>query len=148
MKVVIQRAKDAKVTVNEKVVGAIDHGLVALVGVTHDDTLEDVRYLVNKIVNLRIFEDDYGKMNKSLKDVDGSVLSISQFTLHADTRKGRRPNFMQAASPDHALELYNSLNDLVAKEGVHVETGAFGEMMDVKLTNSGPVTISIDSHDK
>lgn len=145
MKVVIQRAKDARVCVNNEVVGKIDYGLVALVGVTRDDTIEDVKYMVNKIINLRIFEDDAGKMNVSLKDVGGSVLSISQFTLYGDTRKGRRPNFMEAASPDHALKLYKSFNKLIEEEGVHLETGVFGEVMDVKLTNCGPVTIIIDS---
>jgi len=147
MRVVIQRAKNARVCVNDEVVGEIDHGLVALVGVTHDDTMEDVKYLVNKMINLRIFEDEAGKMNVSLKDVGGSILSISQFTLYGDTRKGRRPNFMDAASPDHALALYESLNQLIAEEGIHVEIGVFGEMMDVELTNCGPVTIIIDSDD-
>lgn len=148
MRIVIQRVKDARVYVKDQVVGEIDHGLVALVGVTHDDTIEDVKYLVQKIVNLRIFEDDAGKMNLSLKDVRGSILSISQFTLYADTRKGRRPNFMEAASPDHALSLYQSFNELIEQEDVHVETGVFGEMMEVELTNSGPVTITIDSQQR
>src|SRR5690625_313036 len=105
MKAVIQRAKNAKVFVEGKVVGAIDNGLVILLGVTHEDTIEDVNYLVNKIIHLRIFEDENKKMNLSLKDIGGSVLSISQFTLYGDTRKGRRPNFMQAAPPDYAQKL-------------------------------------------
>jgi len=147
MKVVIQRVKDARVRVNNEVIGEINHGLVALVGITHDDTIEDVEYVVNKLVHLRIFEDELGKMNISLKDVQGSVLSISQFTLYADTRKGRRPSFIQAASPDYASKLYKVFNEQLVQAGIHVETGKFGEMMDVELTNSGPVTIIIDSND-
>src|SRR5690625_5158677 len=145
MRVVIQRAKDAKVVVDEEVVGEIDHGLVVLVGVTHEDTKEDVDYLVNKVVNLRIFEDDQQKLNLSLKDVNGSILSISQFTLYADTRKGRRPNFMKAAAPEHAEKLYEMFNQELANQGIEVQTGKFGAMMDVQLTNVGPVTLIIDS---
>ena len=145
MKVVIQRAKHASVKVDEEVIGKIAHGLVVLVGVTHEDTMEDVQYIVNKVINLRIFEDDAGKMNLSLKDVSGSILSISQFTLYGDTRKGRRPNFMQAAGPDHALKMYEAFNEQVENNGIHVETGEFGAMMDVELVNDGPVTIIIDS---
>lgn len=145
MKAVIQRAKDASVLVGGEVVGSIDNGLVVLLGITHEDTIEDAKYLVQKIIHLRIFEDENEKMNLSLKDTDGSLLSISQFTLYGDTRKGRRPNFMQAARPDDALELYNQFNELVKEQDIHVETGKFGEMMDVQLTNSGPVTLIIDS---
>lgn len=145
MRAVIQRAKDAKVVVDEEVVGEIDHGLVVLVGVTHEDTKEDVDYLVNKVVNLRIFEDDQQKLNLSLKDVNGSILSISQFTLYADTRKGRRPNFMKAAAPEHAEKLYEMFNQELANQGIEVQTGKFGAMMDVQLTNVGPVTLIIDS---
>lgn len=148
MRVVIQRAKDASVHVNEENVASIDEGLVILLGVTHEDTAEDIDYLVRKIVNLRIFEDEEGKMNLSLKDVKGSVLSISQFTLYADTRKGRRPSFVDAARPDFALEMYEKFNEQLAKEDIEVEQGIFGEMMDVSLTNVGPVTIIIDSKDK
>ncbi|MFG6118942.1 D-aminoacyl-tRNA deacylase [Thalassobacillus sp. B23F22_16] len=148
MRAVIQRAKSASVTVEGKITGEIDSGLVVLLGVTHEDTEEDAKYLANKITNLRIFEDEQEKMNLSLKDVEGKVLSISQFTLYGDTRKGRRPNFMAAAKPDKANELYEAFNTLVVKEGVDVETGAFGEMMDVQLNNVGPVTLILDSKER
>lgn len=145
MKVVIQRAKNAKVTVNQQVVGSIDHGLMILVGVTHEDNEEDVKYLADKIVNLRIFEDEEDKMNLSLLDVQGSVLSVSQFTLYGDARKGRRPSFTNAAKPEKANDLYEKLNEAIRGKGVHVETGVFGEMMDVSFTNDGPVTIILES---
>ncbi|GGN55228.1 MULTISPECIES: D-aminoacyl-tRNA deacylase [Oceanobacillus] len=148
MKAVIQRTTNASVTIDGSVVGEIDHGLVVLLGVTHEDTEQDVNYLVNKIINLRIFEDENEKMNLSLKDAEGSILSISQFTLYADTRKGRRPSFVHAAKPDVANRLYESFNEALRQEGIHVETGEFGAMMDVNLTNNGPVTILIDSKDK
>ena|SRR5690625_2574079 len=145
MRAVIQRARQASVEVEEKVVGQIDNGLVILLGVTHEDTNEDAKYLANKIAHLRIFEDDHGKMNVSLKDTGGEILSISQFTLYGDTRKGRRPNFMGAAAPDHALAMYEQFNNLLRNMDIHVETGVFGEMMDVQLTNVGPVTLILDS---
>ncbi|TFJ94017.1 D-aminoacyl-tRNA deacylase [Lentibacillus salicampi] len=148
MRAVIQRARGASVTVNESTAGTIDHGLVVLVGVTHDDTREDADYLVHKLVHLRIFDDQDGKMNLSLKDVAGKVLSISQFTLYADTRKGRRPNYLNAAGPEQANELYHYFNQQVEQQDIHVETGEFGEMMQVQLTNSGPVTIILDTDDK
>lgn len=148
MKAVIQRAKNASVTVDEKVIGAIDNGFVVLLGVTHEDTIEDVNYIANKIVNLRVFEDEEGKMNLSLIDINGGILSISQFTLYADTRKGRRPSFTQAAKPEYANELYMKFNKELSDKGIHVETGEFGAMMDVSLTNEGPVTIIIDSKEK
>ncbi|GGB28509.1 D-aminoacyl-tRNA deacylase [Lentibacillus populi] len=148
MKAVVQRARDANVTVNGEIIGEIDHGLVVLLGVTHEDTEADAAYLVNKIVNLRIFEDEDEKMNFSLKDVGGSLLSISQFTLYGDTRKGRRPNFLQAAKPDAADNLYQYFNELVTQQGITVASGKFGAMMDITLTNVGPVTIIVDSKDK
>jgi len=148
MKVVVQRAKDASVKVEDETIGKIANGLVLLVGVTHEDTVEDAKYLVNKVTNMRIFEDKDGKMNLSLKDVGGSVLSISQFTLYADTRKGRRPSFVKAAPPEQANDLYEQFNEMIEKEGVTVEMGKFGAMMDVQLTNVGPVTIILDSVDK
>lgn len=148
MRAVIQRAKDAKVMVGDKTIGQIDNGLVVLLGITHDDTDEDVDYLVNKIIHLRIFEDENQKMNLSLKDVNGSILSISQFTLYGDTRKGRRPNFMEAASPNHAKKLYDLFNESIKEQGIPIQTGEFGEMMDVQLTNAGPVTLILDSPTK
>jgi len=148
MRVVLQRVNKAQVVINEEVVGKIDHGLVILVGITHEDTIEDLKYMVNKLINLRIFADDAEKMNLSLKDVEGSILSISQFTLYGDTRKGRRPNFMQAARPEQANELYELFNQLLRDEGIQVETGEFGAMMQVKLTNDGPVTLMIDTDQK
>ncbi|MFD1850177.1 D-aminoacyl-tRNA deacylase [Oceanobacillus bengalensis] len=148
MRAVIQRAKDANVSVNEKIVGQIDDGFVILLGVTHEDNEEDINYLVNKIIHLRVFEDENGKMNDSLIDVNGSVLSISQFTLYADTKKGRRPSFTQAAKPDFANQLYEEFNEKLKNQGIQVETGQFGAMMNVQLTNVGPVTLIIDSKDK
>lgn len=148
MKAVIQRAKNASVSVDEKIVGAIDDGFVILLGVTHEDTIDDIDYLVNKIIHLRVFEDENEKMNLSLLDIGGSILSISQFTLYADTKKGRRPSFVQAAKPDQALDLYEKFNHALVNKNIHVETGEFGAMMDVGLTNVGPVTIILDSKDK
>ncbi|KHE67560.1 D-aminoacyl-tRNA deacylase [Halobacillus sp. BBL2006] len=148
MKAIVQRAMDASVEVENKTVGAIKHGLVVLLGVTHEDTEEDARYLAKKIPYLRIFEDENEKMNLSVRDVNGRMLSISQFTLYGDCRKGRRPNFMEAAKPDQAEELYESFNELVKSEGVEVETGEFGAMMNVHLTNSGPVTLILDSKER
>lgn len=148
MKVVLQRAKNATVTVKDEVVGSIDHGFVVLLGVTHEDGMEDIDYLVNKIINLRVFEDENGKMNLSLKDVKGSILSISQFTLYADTKKGRRPSFVHAAKPDLALSLYKEFNKTINEAGIEVSPGKFGAMMDVSFTNDGPVTIILDSKDK
>ncbi|EWH23519.1 D-aminoacyl-tRNA deacylase [Bacillus haynesii] len=145
MRLVVQRVTDASVSVGGETVGQIGLGLMALVGVTHEDTSEDVAYLAEKLVNLRIFEDEGEKMNLSLLDVGGSVLSVSQFTLYGDTKKGRRPNFTKAAKPDQALQLYEEWNSILRAKGVTVETGRFGEMMDVKLTNSGPVTFIMDS---
>lgn len=145
MRVVVQRTKQASVVVDDKTVGQIDFGFMLLVGVTHDDTEEDVAFLAEKIVNLRIFEDEAGKMNLSLLDVGGQILSVSQFTLYGDCRKGRRPNFMSAAKPDVAENLYNLLNEKLREKGVKVETGIFGAMMDVQLLNHGPVTLIVES---
>jgi D-tyrosyl-tRNA(Tyr) deacylase len=146
MRVVVQRSKAASVTVEGEITGQIQSGLVLLVGVTHEDRLEDASYLADKIVNLRIFEDENEKMNLSLLDVGGQILSISQFTLYGDCRKGRRPNFMEAAKPDHALELYEAFNSYLREKGIQVEVGRFGAMMDVALINDGPVTLIMDSN--
>lgn len=145
MRVVVQRAKNAKVVVEGQTVGAIEHGVMLLVGVTHSDTPEDAAYVADKIANLRIFEDESQKMNLSLLDIGGEVLSVSQFTLYGDCRKGRRPNFMEAAKPDYANDIYEQFNEELTKKGLKVETGVFGAMMDVQFTNDGPVTLIIDS---
>ncbi|HLS66856.1 MAG TPA: D-aminoacyl-tRNA deacylase [Pseudogracilibacillus sp.] len=147
MKAVIQRVSCASVSVENEVVGKIDDGFVVLLGITHEDTERDVHALVQKIVHLRVFEDEEGKLNRSLIDTNGSILSISQFTLYGDVRKGRRPNFMQAAKPHIANEVYELFNEKLRQENVHVETGTFGAMMDVSLTNHGPVTIIIETED-
>lgn len=145
MRVVVQRSKEARVTVHGDVVGQIESGLVLLVGVTHTDTEDDARYLAEKIAGLRIFEDAEGKMNLSLLDVGGQALSVSQFTLYGDVRKGKRPNFMAAARPELAEPLYERFNAHLREQGVQVATGRFGAMMDVELTNWGPVTLVVDS---
>lgn len=145
MKAVIQRVKRGNVKVNDEIIGEINQGYVILLGVTHDDTEADIETMVNKIINLRIFEDENEKLNLSLQDNKGSILSVSQFTLYADVRKGRRPNFMGAAKPEEAKRLYNLFNESLRKENIHVETGEFGAMMDVELVNDGPVTIIIET---
>lgn len=145
MRVVVQRAKDVSVTVNGEVVGRIEKGLVLLVGLTHTDTEEDVNYVAEKIAGLRIFEDNKGKMNLSLMDTGGSILSVSQFTLYGDTRKGRRPSFVEAARPEQAEPLYELFNEKLQGLGLTVETGIFGAMMEVSLVNDGPVTLIVES---
>jgi D-tyrosyl-tRNA(Tyr) deacylase len=147
MRILIQRCRRAAVRVNQETVGQIEHGFVLLVGIGQSDTKADAEYLADKIVNLRIFEDDQDKMNISIKDVGGAILSVSQFTLHADCRKGRRPNFMGAAAPDEAQALYEYFNEQLRAHGIDVQTGRFGAMMDVELCNWGPVTIWLDSHE-
>lgn len=148
MRAVIQRTTGASVKVEGEVTGQIETGLVVLLGVEDADTVEDADYLARKIANIRIFEDENEKMNRSLSDVEGSVLSISQFTLHADTKKGNRPSFTKAARPDKADELYKYFNEELRKQNVPVETGSFGAHMSVQLLNDGPVTIIIDSKNK
>jgi D-tyrosyl-tRNA(Tyr) deacylase len=145
MRAVIQRSKAAQVTVESECVGRITQGLVLLIGITHEDTEKDAQFLAEKIAGLRIFEDESGKMNLSVCEVNGQVLSISQFTLYGDCTKGRRPNFMAAARPGPAKALYDYFNEKLRKQGLHVETGTFGEMMDVSFTNWGPVTLILDS---
>lgn len=144
MRVVIQRSKAAQVIVEGETVGRIEHGLVLLVGVTHEDTDKDAAYLADKIAGLRIFEDSEGKMNLSVKETGGQILSVSQFTLYGDTRKGKRPNFMAAARPEQAEPLYERFNESW-DQGLLVETGRFGAMMDVSLVNDGPVTLILES---
>lgn len=148
MRIVIQRVSKASVSIDEEVVGQIGRGFMVLVGVEEADSQEDVDYLVRKTSNMRIFEDEEGKMNISLKDVGGQVLSISQFTLHANTKKGNRPSFVDAARPDHSLPLYEAYNEGLRQEGLTVETGEFGADMQISLINDGPVTIIIDSKDR
>ena len=144
MKLVVQRSKQASVEVDKKVVGSIDNGLVILVGFTPGDTVEDIDYLIDKVVHLRIFDDQDGVMNCSLLDVKGSVLSISQFTLYADTKKGRRPSYVRAMKGEEAISLYQLWNQKLASF-VPVETGIFGAEMKVNLINDGPVTIILES---
>jgi D-tyrosyl-tRNA(Tyr) deacylase len=145
MKVLVQRVSRASVTVSGEVVGRIGLGLVGLVGVAQGDTEEDARYLVEKTVNLRIFPDEAGKFNRSLVDVGGELLLVSQFTLIADTRKGRRPSFIEAAGPAEAEALFNGFVDLARATGLKVETGRFQQHMLVEIHNDGPVTILLDS---
>lgn len=144
MRIVLQRAKAAHVTVDGAVTGAITHGYVLLVGVTHEDTQAQADWLADKIAGLRLFEDEEGKMNRSIDEVDGQILSVSQFTLYADTRRGRRPSFSEAARPETAEPLWLYFNDRLRTLGLQVETGVFGAMMDVELTNDGPVTIILE----
>ena len=148
MRVVLQRVAHASVTVDEKVIGKIQRGFLLLVGVTHDDTMEDMEYLVRKIVQMRIFEDEEGKLNRSIQDVGGEILSVSQFTLYADTKKGNRPSFSKAAPGDVALEMFEQFNGLLRDTGIPVETGQFGADMKVELLNDGPVTILLDSKNR
>ena len=145
MRAVIQRVKKASVTVDGQIIGAIAAGLVVLLGVEQGDTLSDSRYLADKATQLRIFEDDQGKMNESLLDKGGSLLAISQFTLLGDCRKGRRPGFDKAARPEQAAELYEAFVSYCREKNVQVETGRFQAEMLVSLDNDGPVTILLDS---
>jgi len=145
LRIVIQRSKQASVQVDGRTTGAIFFGLVLLVGVKVGDTLQDVTYLAEKVAHLRVFEDADGKMNRDVLAVGGEILSISQFTLYGDVRKGRRPNYMSAARPEDAEPMYNQLNEALRSHGLTVHTGVFGAMMDVSLVNDGPVTILIDS---
>lgn len=145
MRVVVQRCKEAKVTVDGTVIGSIGQGLMLLVGITHEDTEKEAAYLADKIAGLRIFEDDEGKMNRSVTDIGGAILSVSQFTLYGDCRKGKRPSFIAAARPETAEPLYKRFNAMLRDKGLVVETGEFGADMDVQLTNWGPVTLMLES---
>lgn len=144
MRVVVQRCSEACVKVDERIVGKIDRGVVLLVCFTKGDTLQEIEYMVDKILHLRIFDDLNGVMNLSLLDIGGSVLSISQFTLYADTRKGRRPSYVQALNGEEACTLYHQFNELLKENLGKVETGIFGADMKVTFTNDGPVTIMLE----
>jgi len=149
MRIVVQRVSEASVTVDNKVISSIGNGFLVLLGITQDDGLEDIKWLVNKVANLRVFNDEAGVMNKSLKDVEGEVIVVSQFTLFAATKKGNRPSYIKAANPAIAIPLYNSfVAEMQAILGKDVGTGIFGADMKVALVNDGPVTISIDSKNR
>lgn len=145
MRAVVQRVDRAKVTVDGNIAGEISKGLMVLVGVVEGDTEKDAQYLADKVTGLRIFEDEAGKMNLSIKDIGGEILSISQFTLYGDCRKGKRPSFDKAAKPETAIVLYEKFNELCRQQDIKVETGIFGAHMLVELANNGPVTILLDS---
>ena len=147
MRFVVQRVSQASVKVNEEIVGKIDKGFLVLIGITHNDTKEIANVLINKLLKLRVFSDDNVKMNLSLKDVNGKLLLISQFTLYANCKRGNRPDFIDAAKPDHANYLYDYIIDKCREENIKVQTGIFGEDMKVNLLNDGPVTIILDSDD-
>jgi len=145
MRAVVQRVSRASVKVSAELTGGIDQGLLVLVGVAQDDSAVDADYIADKIVGLRIFEDEDGKMNRSVLDTGGAVLAVSQFTLFGDVRRGKRPSFDAAARPEHAKELYEYFVNRVRTHGLRCETGRFQEMMQVELVNQGPVTILLDS---
>lgn len=147
MRALIQRVSEARVTVGGAIVGSIGEGLLVLLGVGKDDSEREADILADKIANLRIFDDDAGKMNRSLVDVQGGMLVVSQFTLFADTRRGRRPSYISAAPPDEANRLYKYFKEQVESTGIKVESGEFQAMMDVALINNGPVTIWLDTED-
>ncbi|MEG0618732.1 MAG: D-aminoacyl-tRNA deacylase [Bacilli bacterium] len=147
MKILVQRSKNASVSIEGNEVGSIDFGLVLLVGFTDTDTNLIIEKMINKVINLRIFNDSEGVMNRSILDVNGSILSISQFTLYADTRKGRRPSYLKALRGSESTVLYDEFNRLLKEENIKVSTGVFGADMEVKLINDGPVTIILDSED-
>jgi len=145
MRAIVQRVSSSKVEVDKKIIGSINKGLNVLVGISKEDTLEDLNYIKDKILNLRIFEDENEKMNLSVSDIKGELLIISQFTLYGDCRRGRRPNFMNAEGGDKAKEAYNNFIELLKDSGLKIETGEFGANMKVDIQNDGPVTIMLDS---
>lgn len=145
MKIVVQRVSKAEVKINDKIVGKANKGLLLFVGFSKEDEEEDLKYFADKILNLRIFEDISGKMNLSVSEINGDILSVSQFTLYGDIKKGRRPSFIEAAEPEKANKLYEKFNDQLKKSGLNIETGIFGGDMKVSLINDGPVTILMDS---
>lgn len=144
MRLVIQRVNNANVEVNKKTVGKINFGMVILVGITKNDNIDNLKYLVHKIVNLRIFDDENGIMNLSIKDINGEILSISQFTLYGDTTKGNRPSYINALKGEEAIKLYNLFNEELKKENIKIETGIFGADMTINMQNNGPVTIIME----
>lgn len=149
MRLVIQRVKHASVEIENKIKGRINHGLLILLGITHDDNEEDINWLSQKLVNLRIFNDENGVMNKSVLDINGNILLISQFTLYAQTQKGNRPSYINAAKPDLAIPLYEKMIEKIQNDlGTEIQTGVFGADMKVELLNDGPVTIIMDSKNK
>lgn len=148
MRAVVQRVSSSNVKVNGEVIGSIERGLNVLIGISNDDTIEDLKYIKDKIVNLRIFEDENDKMNFSVLDVKGELLIISQFTLYGDCRKGRRPNFMNAKGGEEAKVLYLKLIEMLQETGLNVQTGEFGADMKVDIQNDGPVTLLLDSTKK
>lgn len=150
MRAVIQRVSEANVKIDGHIVGSIDTGLLVLLGIAHDDQQTDIDYLIKKLIQMRLFSDSDGKMNVSLADIDGAILVVSQFTLHAKTKKGNRPSYIDAARPETAIPLYEKfISDLKEEIGIdNVATGEFGAMMQVSLVNDGPVTIIIDSKDR
>lgn len=148
MKIVIQRVSEANVKVEGTIVGNISHGLLLLIGIDEEDTQSDADWLIQKVLNLRIFGDENGKLNLSVKDVEGDILCISQFTLIADYKKGNRPSFIKAAKPDVAIPLFEYFKEEMAKSGLKIESGIFGADMKVSLLNDGPVTIVMDSKTK
>jgi D-aminoacyl-tRNA deacylase len=145
MRAVLQCVSEARVKIDGEVVGAIGRGLLVLLGITHGDTPEQTEWLAEKIVSLRIFEDEAGKMNRDISEIEGSILIVSQFTLYGDCRKGRRPSFIEAAPPAVAMPLYAAFIDAIRARGVPTATGRFGAMMQVELINDGPVTLIVDS---
>lgn len=145
MKAVVQRVIEGQVLVGERTIGRIELGLVALIGVGKDDGIRDSEFIADKLANLRIFEDQAGKMNLSVADIGGSILAVPQFTLYGDARKGRRPNFTEAAPPELGVELFNLVKEQIRARGIRVETGEFGAHMVVRIINDGPCTILLDS---
>lgn len=149
MRIVLQRVKEASVTVADKTIANINHGLLILLGIEDADTEEDIQWLCAKVAKLRIFNDDHGVMNKSVVDINGEIIVVSQFTLHANTKKGNRPSYIRASKPEFSIPMYEKFIDFLQQEtNIEIQSGEFGAMMDVSLINDGPVTIIIDSKNK
>lgn len=148
MRLVIQRVRESSVSVNGKITGHTGAGLLILIGVEHEDTVDDAQWLAAKVAGLRVFSDENGMMNFDIQKINGKILVVSQFTLHASTKKGNRPSFIRAAQTEQAIPLYEHFISKLQERGIHVETGVFGAMMEVNLINDGPVTILMDSRNK